>query len=120
MATVHFLILTPYPGSIFYTRMLAQGRLLDTRWDTFDGQHVKFIPRLVTPWELQRAQILAHGRFYAPWHVVARLLRGNVMAFFIGLYAWALNRRWQRLEGDYLRRLRRLRSARSRTPSVKD
>lgn len=108
IATVHFLILTPFPGSSFYTRILAEGRLLDMSWDTFDGQHVKFIPRRVTPWELQRAQILAHARFYALWRVVARLLRGSIIVFFLGLYARALNRRWQRLEREYLRRLRLL------------
>jgi radical SAM superfamily enzyme YgiQ (UPF0313 family) len=113
IATVQFFILTPFPGSSFYTRMLAEGRLLDTAWDTFDGQHVKFIPRRFTPWELQRAQILAHARFYALWHVVVRLLRGSVIVFVIGLHARALNRRWQREERDYLRRLRLLLPARA-------
>ena len=106
IATAQFLILTPFPGSSFYVRMLAEGRLLDTAWDTFDGQHVKFVPRCITPWELQRAQILAHARFYAPWRVVARLLRGSFIMFIIGLHAGALNRRWRRLERNYLRRLR--------------
>jgi radical SAM superfamily enzyme YgiQ (UPF0313 family) len=106
MATAHFLILTPYPGSRFFTEMLAQGRLLDARWDTFDGQHVTFVPQRITPWELQRAQVVAHKRFYSPRHVLGRLIRGNVMAFVLGLYARALNHRWQRRERDYLRRLR--------------
>ncbi len=104
--TVQFLILTPLPGSGFYTRMMAEGRLIDRAWDTYDAHHVKFLPRGFTPWELQSAQILAHARFYASWHVLARLLRGSSVAFFIGLYAGALNRRWQRVERDYLRRLR--------------
>jgi radical SAM superfamily enzyme YgiQ (UPF0313 family) len=104
--TVQFLILTPLPGSSFYHRMLAEGRLIDRAWDTYDAHHVKFLPRGFTPWELQRAQILAHARFYASWHVVARLLRGSVVGFLIGLYAGALNRRWQRVEREYLRRLR--------------
>lgn len=92
IATVHFLILTPFPGSSLYVRMLAEGRLLDTAWDTFDGQHVKFISRRITPWELQGA--------------MARLLRGSLIMFIIGLHAGALNRRWRRLERNYLRRLR--------------
>ena len=102
------LVLTPLPGSSFYTQMLTEGRLLDTAWDTYDAHHVKFIPRGFTPWELQRAQIGAHARFYSPRHVAARLLRGSMGGFFVGVYASALNRRWQRLERDYLRRLRLL------------
>lgn len=107
--SAQFLILTPLPGTGFYTRMLAEGRLLDTAWEGYDAHHVKFRPSRFSPWELQRSQILAHARFYAPWHVVARLLRGSVAGFLVGVYAWALNRRWVRLERDYLRGLRGLR-----------
>lgn len=106
--SAQFLILTPLPGSSFHAAALAEGRLIDSAWDTYDAHHVKFIPRGFTPWELQRAQIGAHARFYSLRHVAARLLRGSTVGFFIGVYAGALNRRWQRLERDYLRRLRLL------------
>ncbi|MGO9412029.1 MAG: B12-binding domain-containing radical SAM protein [Spirochaetia bacterium] len=114
--STQFMILTPLPGSGFYARMLEEGRLLDTEWDTFDAHHVKFVPRGFTPWELQRAQIDAHTRFYALMRVVARLLRGRVGGFLVGVYAHALNRRWQRVERDYLAWLRRLNLA--PTPSA--
>jgi radical SAM superfamily enzyme YgiQ (UPF0313 family) len=109
--SAQFLVLTPLPGSSFYTQMLGEGRLLDTQWDTYDAHHVKFIPRRLTPWELQRAQINAHGRFYSPLHTLARLLRGRVAGFIIGLYAGRLNIRWQKMERDYLHVLRVLRPA---------
>ncbi len=107
--SAQFLVLTPLPGSAFYTQMIAEGRLIDRAWDTYDAHHVKFLPRGFTPWELQRAQIRAHTRFYSPRHVAARLLRGRLPGFLIGLYAGVLNRRWQREERDYLRVLRLLR-----------
>jgi radical SAM superfamily enzyme YgiQ (UPF0313 family) len=107
--SAQFLILTPLPGSSFYTTMAAQGRLIDTKWDTYDTMHVKFLPKGFTPYELQRAQITAHRRYYAPRHVIARLLRGRKAGFLIGVYASALNRRWQRQERGYMRLLRRLR-----------
>lgn len=103
--TVQFFILTPFPGSSFYERIVVEGRLLDRAWETFDGQHVKFIPRRITPWQLQRAQILAHAKFYAPWQVLVRLFRDSFIVFFLGLHAAALNLRWKRQERDYLRRL---------------
>jgi radical SAM superfamily enzyme YgiQ (UPF0313 family) len=96
------LILTPLPGSPFFSRMPSEGRLLDRGWDTNDGHHVKFVPRGFTPWGLQRAQVAAHVRFYSPIHVVSRLLRDQLIAFLVGAYAFALNRRWQRNERDYL------------------
>ena len=109
--STQFMILTPLPGSGFYARMLEEGRLIDTKWDTFDAHHVKFIPRGFTPWQLQRAQIEAHTRFYALVRVAARLLRGRIGGFLVGMYAHALNRRWQRVERDYLSWLRRFRLA---------
>ena len=111
--TVQFMILTPLPGSGFYERMKQEGRLIDTAWDTYDAHHVKFIPRGFTPWELQWAQIEAHTRFYSTPRVFARLLRGRIGGFLVGLYAHALNRRWQREERDYLRWLRMLRPSAS-------
>jgi len=115
--TTQFMILTPLPGSGFYARMVAEGRLIDTEWDTFDAHHVKFIPRGFTPWQLQRAQIDAHTRFYALLRVAARLLRGRLGGFVVGVYAHALNRRWQRVERDYLSWLRRVRLAPAPTPA---
>ena len=109
--SAQFLILTPLPGSSFYTRMRDDGRLIDTGWDTYDAHHVKFVPRGFSPWELQRMQIEAHSRFYSPLQVVARLLRGRLGGFIVGLYARALNRQWQWQERDYLRLLRLLRPA---------
>jgi radical SAM superfamily enzyme YgiQ (UPF0313 family) len=112
--STQFLILTPLPGSSFYTRMVAEGRLIDTEWDTYDAHHVKFIPLGMTPWELQQTQIEAHTRFYSPPHVIARLLRGKIAGFVVGVYARALNKRWQWQERDYLKVLRALRPAHAR------
>ena len=69
--SAQFLILTPLPGSPLFSQLSAEGRLLDREWDTYDGHHVKFVPRGFTPLALQRAQIEAHARFYSPVHVVA-------------------------------------------------
>jgi len=104
--TAQFLILTPLPGSSLFSRLQAEKRLLDNEWDMYDGHHVKFIPRGFSPWELQRVQIDSHARFYSMLQVVRRLFRRRFLAFFIGLYANRLNRRWQREERDYLGKLR--------------
>ena len=104
--SAQFLLLTPLPGSGFYERMLSEGRLTDTRWDTYDAHHVHFRPARLSPWELQLAQIEAHTRFYSPLQVLRRLFRGRITGFVIGIYANALNRRWLRLERGYLRFLR--------------
>jgi len=104
--SAQFLILTPLPGSDFYTQMQAEGRLLDTAWDTYDAHHVKFRPVGFSPWELQLAQIRAHARFYSPLQILRRLLRGRVASFVIAVYAHSISKRWLREERGYLRLLR--------------
>jgi radical SAM superfamily enzyme YgiQ (UPF0313 family) len=104
--SAQFMILTPLPGTETFTTFGEQGRITDRAWGTYDAHHVKFRPLRFSAWELQLAQIEAHTRFYSPFQVFRRLVRGRLGGFVIGLYAWALNRRWQREEKGYLRILR--------------
>jgi radical SAM superfamily enzyme YgiQ (UPF0313 family) len=100
--TTQFMILTPLPGTEMYFKLDKEKRIIDHAWDTFDAHHVKFRPLHFTPWELQLAQIEAHTRFYSPLQVFRRLLRGRTGGFIVGIYANALNRRWQKAEKAYL------------------
>jgi radical SAM superfamily enzyme YgiQ (UPF0313 family) len=104
--SAQFLILTPFPGTELYRSLESEGRILDHCWDTFDGHHVKFRPIGFSPWELQKAQIDAHARFYSPAQIAQRLARGRREGFIIGMYANALNRRWKRQESAYIRALK--------------
>ncbi|MBN1412412.1 MAG: B12-binding domain-containing radical SAM protein [Spirochaetales bacterium] len=116
--SVQFMILTPLPGTEFYHSMLNQNRIIDMDWDKYDAHHVKFKPRNFTPWELQKAQIYAHTRFYAPHHVFMRLLRGRLTAFIIGIYANAINKQWQKIEKEYLTLLKSMFSTKKHLPAM--
>jgi radical SAM superfamily enzyme YgiQ (UPF0313 family) len=100
-----FMILTPFPGTALFQRLKHENRILDYDWETYDGHHVKFQPRRFSPWELQKAQILAHIRFFRLGRVFRRLLAGSGRAWVIGLYAHVISRRWLHWEKPYLRRL---------------
>jgi len=78
---------------------------VDYGWETYDGHHVNFQPRHFSPWELQKAQIVAHIRFFRLGRVFRRLLSGSGRAWVIGLYAHGISRRWLHWEKPYLRRL---------------
>jgi radical SAM superfamily enzyme YgiQ (UPF0313 family) len=105
--STQFMILTPLPGSELHDSLDRENRIIDRAWDTYDAHHVKFRPLHFTPWELQYAQIEAHTRFYSPFQVIRRLLRGRTMGFIVGVYAGNLNKRWQKAEKAYLDMLRR-------------
>ena len=48
-----FAILTPFPGTPLFRRLDSEGRILTRNWELYDGQHVVFQPKLMTPRELQ-------------------------------------------------------------------
>ena len=63
--TVQFTILTPFPGTRLYDDIVAQDRLIHTRWNYFDGMFVVFRPHNMSPARLQRKAIEAYRRFYS-------------------------------------------------------
>ncbi len=72
--TVQYLIITPCPGTPFYERMKAQGRLLTDDWSRYDGHHCVTQPAQMTPYELQMYTYKAMARFYSARHAVGLAL----------------------------------------------
>jgi radical SAM superfamily enzyme YgiQ (UPF0313 family) len=48
-----FAIVTPFPNTPLYQRLVAEGRILTRNWELYDGQHVVFRPAKLTTDELQ-------------------------------------------------------------------
>jgi len=85
--TVQFLMLTPCPGTPFYDRVVAEGRLLSREWALYDGHHCLIQPAKMTPYELQMGTYKAMAQFYSARHSL-RMLAANVLhnaPFLIGL-----------------------------------
>jgi radical SAM superfamily enzyme YgiQ (UPF0313 family) len=64
-----FAILTPYPGTRLYRRLLAEGRLTDPRWwlrRDHDAGSPYFRPSRMTREELREGWTRAWQRFYSP------------------------------------------------------
>ena len=47
-----YAIAVPFPGTGFYKRLKAEGRITTENWSLYDGQHVVFQPRKMSPVEL--------------------------------------------------------------------
>jgi hypothetical protein len=69
--TATFHILTPYPGTALYERMLKAGRILHTDWDSYDTRHTVFRPTRMTPGALEKGYWRAYKEFYR-WRSVMR------------------------------------------------
>ena len=66
-------ILTPFPGTRFYEQYKAEGRLVTTDWEKYNGASVVYKPRLMTVEQIRHAQMAAFHEFYHPASAVARL-----------------------------------------------
>ena len=57
-------ILTPYPGTPVYDQMVKENRMVTNNWEWFDMMNVTFLPKNMTPWELQEEFYFTAKRFY--------------------------------------------------------
>jgi len=62
--SVQFMVLTPVPGTPFFNRLNDENRIIHRLWDYYDGMHVVFKPKLLTPLELQEGAIDCYKDFY--------------------------------------------------------
>ncbi|MHC4623409.1 MAG: B12-binding domain-containing radical SAM protein [Planctomycetota bacterium] len=69
--TATFHILTPYPGTRLFDRMLRQGRLITSNWDLYDTRHAVFKPARMTPQTLEEGYWKAYHGFYK-WGSILR------------------------------------------------
>jgi radical SAM superfamily enzyme YgiQ (UPF0313 family) len=73
--SAQFLALTPLPGTRQTAQFEAEGRIITRNWSLYDGHHVVFWPKQMTPYELQVATLDAHKRFYAGGRMFSSRMR---------------------------------------------
>jgi radical SAM superfamily enzyme YgiQ (UPF0313 family) len=59
-----YAIYTPYPGTPAFRRLQAEQRLLHTRWEYYDTQHIVFQPRKMSPQTLEAGFKWAYRETY--------------------------------------------------------
>jgi radical SAM superfamily enzyme YgiQ (UPF0313 family) len=114
-ATFH--ILTPYPGTALYRRMIEQRRMTTDDWDLYDTRHAVFRPALMSAAELERGYRWAYGEFYrwksivrGAWaHARLRQGSGGLDDLVAGLRHLAYAAGWKKFEPlwDFVIRARR-------------
>lgn len=62
--TATFHILTPYPGTALYDRMMAQNRITNHNWELYDTRHVVYTPTNLSPEELEAGYWNSYREFY--------------------------------------------------------
>ena len=62
--TATFHILTPYPGTALYDRMVAQNRITSSNWDLYDTRHTIYRPMLMDAATLETGYWRSYREFY--------------------------------------------------------
>jgi radical SAM superfamily enzyme YgiQ (UPF0313 family) len=109
LTSTQFLILTPLPGSPIFDKMRSEGRISFRDWALYDAHHPVFRPARLSLFELQKAQIFSHSRFYSLPRMLCKFLEGKWTEFGMAAYARRINRLWKRRNSSFLRVLKLLR-----------
>ena len=70
-----FSIMTPFPGTALFNRLDAESRILTRDWSLYDGQHVVFRPKQLTPDELLHHHERVWKEVYSYRSIVRRFHR---------------------------------------------
>lgn len=108
LTSTQFLILTPLPGSEFYDRISSEKRIRFNDWTLYDAHHAVFQPARFSLFDLQKAQIFAHKKFYSMKQTVRKVLAGEWIGVAIAHYARNLNRMWRRRNRLYMKAIKLL------------
>ncbi|GAB4390697.1 MAG: radical SAM protein [Thermodesulfovibrionales bacterium] len=84
--SIQLMMLTPLPGTPFFTEMRDGGRLLHTDWSKYDAHHVVYKPLLMSPQTLHVESLKAMGRFYSWKYIFRHLAALDFNYVAIGLY----------------------------------
>ena len=106
ITTAQFLLLTPFPGTELLERLEDEERILLRNWGLYDGHHVVFTPRLLTPRQVQKKQVRSHWRFYSWPRSLSNLLKLKILRTGIYIYARRINAQWKRQNRLYLKALK--------------
>lgn len=71
--TVTSHILTPYPGTLLYKRMMSEGRIIDTDSSHYNTSHVVFQPKNMTCEELLEGYLWIYKEFYSLKNIFKRM-----------------------------------------------
>jgi len=117
--SVQFLALTPLPGTSQTAQFEAEGRIFTKNWSLYDGHHVVFWPKQMTPYELQDAILHAHTRFYKGRRILTVKPKAPMYRKH-QLQGYLISRAWEhvRENRDFLRELKEFSDSQSPPVSV--
>ncbi len=104
--TVQFMVLTPIPGSKVFNDFRGDDRIFTYDWTLYDGQHVVYKPRRMTPFELQKAVIRASKRFYSKRRIMLRFFAFDFFTMIGRSQGYRIIKKWIRENRQFLKNIK--------------
>ncbi len=104
--TVQFLILTPLPGTHHFEKLASEGRIVCNEWRRFDAFNAVFLPKNMSPYNLQMLTIKTMKRFYSVFRSIRLLLTGKLLLAALNAYAWLTIAVWSSNNRKWLRKMK--------------
>lgn len=92
--TIQLMMLVPLPGTSLFEEMKNDGRMICYDWSLYDGHHVVFKPKQMTPYELQKYTIKAMEKFYSIYGIMKGLRLGLSVAIMRAC-GWKYLKKWK-------------------------
>jgi radical SAM superfamily enzyme YgiQ (UPF0313 family) len=96
ITTATFHVMTPYPGTGLYARMVREGRMTTGNWDLYDTRHVVFKPARLTPRALKEGYDWAYREFYRWPSIAAASFTHGTMKHRVKHFAYSAG--WKKFE----------------------
>ena len=83
-------ILTPYPGTVLYDRLEAEGRIIDHDYSHYNTANVVYKPLLLSPEELRAGYLWMYKEFYSFKNIFRRMpeSRRQVVPYLLFNFAY--------------------------------
>jgi radical SAM superfamily enzyme YgiQ (UPF0313 family) len=89
-------VMTPYPGTPVFNRLLSQGRILTDDWGRFDASKVIIRPENISPEELLDGYNKIKWHFYSNKSILKRSYPNIKIGFFEAVLYFTLNKGYQK------------------------
>jgi len=96
LEAVIFSILTPFPGTRVYKKMLQENRILHTDWEQYDMNHVVYKPKKITPRQLQEGFNWAYKKLYGYRSILKRLFPFSRSGLFFSIQNYGFKKAWKK------------------------
>jgi len=93
--TIQMSILTPFPGTKVHEDLKKEQRIFSNDWSLYDGQHVVFHPKLISPKQLQENIIKAYCKYYSLYHSFTLMARLRFRNALFRLMGYKIIRDWK-------------------------